>query len=185
MLDVILEQPLGERFVNLALEQTDERVRAGKTASPAFLFASLLWHEVLATSRRAEKAGTRPIPALHAAMDKVLDIQTEKLAIPRRFTAMMKEIWLLQPRLEQRSGKRPFALLEQERFRAGFDFLGLRAASGEVPQELFDWWEAFQNAAPEARAAMLIAPQPGEPRTGRRRRRRKSSGVKAPAVPPD
>jgi poly(A) polymerase len=183
MLDVILEQPLGERFVNLALEQTDERVSAGKTVSPAFLFASLLWHEVLAASRKAEKAGIRPIPALHGAMDKVLDIQTEKLAIPRRFTAMMKEIWLLQPRLEQRSGKRPFALLEQERFRAGFDFLGLRAASGEVPQELFQWWETFQHAAPDARAAMLIAPQPGEQRTGRRRRRRKPSGVETPGVP--
>jgi len=185
MLDVILEQPLGERFVNLALEQTDERVRAGKPVSPAFLFASLLWHEVLAASRKAEKAGIRPIPALHGAMDKVVDIQTEKLAIPRRFTAMMKEIWLLQQRLEQRSGKRPFALLEQERFRAGFDFLGLRAASGEVPQELYEWWEKFQHATPEARAAMLIAPQPGEQRTRRRRRRRRPSGAEAPGVPPD
>ena len=186
MLDVILEQPLGERFVNLALEQTDERVSAGKPVSPAFLFASLLWHEVLAASRNAEKTGTRPVPALHEAMDKVLDIQTEKLAIPRRFTTMMKEIWLLQPRLEQRSGKRPFALIEQERFRAGFDFLGLRAASGEVPQELYDWWEKFQHAAPDARAAMLIAPQTGEQRTGRRRRRRKPSGRETPrALPTD
>jgi poly(A) polymerase len=186
MLDVILEQPLGERFVNLALEQTDERVSAGKRVSPAFLFASLLWHEVLAAARKAEQAGIRPVPALHEAMDKVLDIQTDKLAIPRRFTAMMKEIWLLQPRLEQRSGRRPFALLEQERFRAGFDFLGLRAASGEVPQELFEWWEKFQHAAPDARAAMLIAPQAGEQRTRRRRRRRKPSGGESPgALPPD
>ena len=135
-----------------------------------------------AAQGKEEKAGVRPTPALHAAMNKVLDIQTEKLAIPRRFTAMMKEIWLLQPRLEQRSGKRPFALLEQDRFRAGFDFLGLRAASGEVPQELFAWWETFQNAAPEARAAMLIAPQPGEQRTRRRRRRRKPSAVEIPGV---
>jgi poly(A) polymerase len=117
-------------------------------------------------------------------MDKVLDIQTDKLAIPRRFTAMMKEIWLLQPRLEQRSGRRPSALLEQERFRAGFDFLGLRAASGEVPQELFEWWEKFQHAAPDARAAMLIAPQAGEQRTRRRRRRRKPSGGESPGALP-
>ena len=184
MLDVILEQPLGERFVNLALEQTDERVSAGKRVSPAFLFASLLWHEVLAAARKAEQAGIRPVAALHAAMDKVLDIQTDKLAIPRRFTAMMKEIWLLQPRLEQRSGRRPSALLEQERFRAGFDFLGLRAASGEVPQELFEWWEKFQHAAPDARAAMLIAPQAGEQRTRRRRRRRKPSGGESPGALP-
>ena len=180
MLDVILEQPLGERFVNLALEQTDERVGAGKRVSPAFLFASLLWHEVLAAARKAEKAGAKPIAALHESMDQVLDKQTDKLAIPRRFTTMMKEIWLLQPRLEQRSGKRPFALLEQERFRAGFDFLGLRAASGEVPQELFEWWETFQHAAPDARAAMLVAPPAGEQRPRRRRPRRKPSGGEAP-----
>jgi len=180
MLDVILEQPMGERFVNLALEQTDGRLRAGKHVSPAFLFAALLWHEVLAASRKAEKAGSRPVLALHEAMDKVLDMQTDKLAMPRRYTAMMKEIWLLQPRLEQRSGRRPFALLEQERFRAGFDFLGLRTASAEVPQELYDWWESFQHAAPEARAAMLIAPRPGEQRPRRRRPRRKSSGAQTP-----
>ena len=181
MLDVILEQPLGERFVNLTLEQTDERISAGKHVSPAFLFASLLWHEVLAASRKAEKAGLRPVPALHEAMDKVLDMQTDKLAIPRRFTTVMKEIWLLQPRLGQRSGRRPFALIEQERFRAAFDFLRLRAASGEVPQELCDWWEQFQRAAPDARAAMLIAPQPGERR--RRRPRRKTPGVGTRGAP--
>jgi poly(A) polymerase len=184
MLDVILEQPMGERFVNLALEQTDERVRADKSVSPAFLFASLLWHEVLAAWRKAEKAGIKPIPALHEAMDRVLDKQTDKLAIPRRFTSVMKEIWLLQPRLEHRSGKRPFALLEQERFRAGFDFLGLRAASGEVPMELFDWWEKFQHASPEERAAMLIEPKPDEHQRPRRRRRRKPSGGPAPESSP-
>lgn len=184
MLDVILEQPMGERFVNLALEQTDERVSAGKPVSPAFLFASLLWHEVLAAARKAEKAGAKPILALHEAMDKVLDIQTDKLAIPRRYTTMMKEIWLLQPRLEQRSGKRPFALIEQERFRAGFDFLGLRAASGEVAQELYGWWEKFQHAAPDVRTAMLVAPQAGDVKTRRRRRRRKPTGRVAPDVPP-
>ena len=180
LLDVILEQPLGERFVNLALEQTDERAGSGKTVSPAFLFASLLWHEVLAARRKAEKDGAKPIAALHRAMDSVLGIQTKKLAIPRRYTAAMKEIWLLQPRLEQRSGKRPFALLQQEKFRAGFDFLGLRAASGEVPPELFDWWAKFQHASPEERAAMLVAPQPGERR--RRRRRRPSGGGVGPAA---
>jgi len=183
MLDVILEQPLGERFVNLALEQTDERIRSGKHVSPAFLFASLLWHEVLAASRRAQKAGLRPVPALHEAMDKVLDKQTDKLAIPRRFTTIMKDIWLLQPRMEQRSGRRPFTLIEQDRFRAGFDFLGLRAASGEVPQELYDWWKKFQHAAPDARAAMLITPQPGEPRARRRRPRRKARGGEARVAP--
>ncbi len=180
LLDVIFEQPMGERFVILALAQTDERVRTGKPVSPAFLFAALLWHEVLAAWKTAQQRGLKPIPALFQAMDTVLDIQTDKLAIPRRFTAVMKEIWASQPRFEQRSGRRPFALLMHERFRAGYDFLVLRAASGEVPAELAQWWEKFQHAGENERNAMLLAPQPGEHRRRRRRRRRGSA-----APPPD
>jgi poly(A) polymerase len=181
LLDAISEQPMGERFVRLALEQTDARVRSGKSVSPAFLFAALLWHEVLAAWKKAEQRGPKPIPALFEAMDIVVEIQTDKLAVPRRFTAVMKEIWALQPRFEQRSGRRPFALLAHERFRAGFDFLVLRSASGEVPEELSQWWEKFQHAGEAERQAMLMAPAPGERK--RRRRRRRHKGAPPPPGP--
>jgi poly(A) polymerase len=181
LLDVIFEQPMGERFVQLALDETDARVRAGKSVSPAFLFAALLWHEVLAAWKKAQAGGLKSIPALFKAMDAVLDIQTDKLAIPRRFTAVMKEIWALQPRFEQRSGRRPFALLVHEKFRSGFDFLALRSASGEAPAELTQWWERFQRAGETERAALLLAPQPGE----RKRRRRRRRGGRGPQLPPD
>jgi poly(A) polymerase len=180
LLDVIFEQPMGERFVHLALEETDNRIRAGKGVSPAFLFAALLWHEVLAAWKKAQAEGLKPIPALFRAMDAMLDIQTDKLAIPRRFTAVMKEIWALQPRFEQRSGRRPFALVMHEKFRAAYDFLVLRSASGEASPELAQWWEKFQRAGETERQAMLLAPQPGEHK--RRRRRR---GRKGPVLPPD
>jgi poly(A) polymerase len=180
LLDVIVEQPMGQRFVDLALEQTDERVRAGKPVSPAFLFASLLWHEVLAAWSKAEKQGAKRIPALYKAMDAVVDIQIAKLAIPRRFTAIMKEIWSMQSRFEQRAGRRPFAMLAHERFRAAYDFLLLRAASGEVPEELAQWWTRFQQTGEADREAMLMEPVPGEKRRRRRRRRRKGA-----APPPD
>ena len=182
LLDVIFEQPMGERFVTLALEQTDSRVRSGKSVSPAFLFAALLWHEVLAAWKIAEQRGLKPIPALFEAMDTVLDIQTDKLAVPRRLTAVMKEIWALQPRFEQRSGRRPFGLLAHERFRAGFDFLVLRSGSGEAPEELAQWWEKFQHSGEAERQAMLMAPQPGE-RKGRRRRRRRHKSASPPPDP--
>jgi poly(A) polymerase len=116
-------------------------------------------------------------------MDGVLDIQTDKLAIPRRFTAVMKEIWALQPRFEQRSGRRPFALLVHEKFRAGYDFVVLRCASGEAPSELAQWWERFQRAGEAERSGMLLAPQPGDGKR-RRRRRRRGKGP-GPAMPPD
>ena len=170
LLDVILEQALGERFVMLALESTDQRVRDDKPISPGFLFATLLWHEVLAKWEPIKAAGERAIPALFLAMDEVLDVQGEKLAITRRIAGDIKDIWALQPRFEQRSGKRPYSVLEQPRFKAGYDFLLLRATSGEVPGELGAWWTRFLNSDSEARTAMLLVPLAGEAKKRRRRR---------------
>ncbi|HEU0282948.1 MAG TPA: polynucleotide adenylyltransferase PcnB, partial [Gallionella sp.] len=116
LLDVILEQPMGEKFVMLALRNTDERISQDKTVSPAFLFAALLWHEVLAAWNIRVQQGERPVGAMHEAMDEVLGRQKAQLAIPHRHDAVMKEIWLLQQRFEQRGGQRPFRLLEQPRF---------------------------------------------------------------------
>jgi poly(A) polymerase len=181
LLDVILEQPLGERFVTLALAQTDERVQSGRPVSPAFLFAALLWHEVLAASKARQAKGERPLPALEAAMDKVLDAQFEKLALTRKLTAIMREVWALQPRFELRGGQRPYRLVESPRFRMAYDFLALRAASGEVPAELEAWWRAFQSADAETRQAMLL-PDTG-PRKKRRRRRRPKGGMEPGPLP--
>jgi len=179
LLDVILDQPLGERFVTLALAQTDERVRSGRPVSPAFLFAALLWHQVLAAWRAHERAGERPVPALAAAIGQVLQAQCEKLAIQRRYTTLMREIWAMQPRFEQRSGQRPFRLLAAPHFRMGYDFLALRAASGEVPAELEAWWRTFQAADDDTRRAMRVAEAAPAPRR-RRRRRRKAAVATAP-----
>jgi poly(A) polymerase len=179
LLDVILEQPLGERFVMLALNNTDVRILEGKPVSPGFLFAALLWHEVLATSKKIRDGGVAPMPALFQAMDQVLDTQTDKLAIPRRYTTDMKDLWALQQRLENRSGKRPFRVLEHPRFRAAYDFLQLRCDSGEVDAELGDWWRRFQQASPQEREAMLLR----EPEPKRRRRRRRRAAPDASAEP--
>jgi poly(A) polymerase len=177
LLDVILDQPLGERFVMLALANTDQRVRDGKPVSPGFLFATLLWHEVL-SAWEARKAKTElPIPALFAAMDEVLDLQAEKLAITRRISGDIKDIWALQPRFEKRSGKMPQRLVELPRFRAGYDFLVLRAESGEIDRSLADWWGEFQDADTERREAMLVAD------SGEKRKRRPRRRVRKPTEP--
>lgn len=158
---------MGEKFVMLALASTDSRIREGKPASPGFLFATLLWNEVLANWQARIKRGEVRMPALFEAMDEVLDQQSEKLAITRRISGDVKDIWALQPRFEKRSGKSALRLLEQPRLRAGYDFLLLRAQSGEVPMELAEWWTNFQNAEGGARMAMLL------PETGTKKRRRK------------
>ena len=107
-------------------------------------------------------------------MSDVLDRQAEKLAITRRISADITEIWALQPRFERRTGKMPYRLLEQARYRAGWDFLRLRAQSGEMPMELPDWWEAFASADTAERDDMLRTP-PADvaPRKRRRTRRKK------------
>ena len=181
LLDVIMEQPLGERFVMLALSSTDERVRRGKPTSPGFLFATLLWHEVLADWERRKQQGDVPIPALLEAMDAVLDQQSEKLAITRRIGGDIKDIWALQPRFEKRSGKMALRMLEQQRFRAGYDFLLLRAESGEVATELAEWWTRFQEVDVEERMSML---QPDSAAKKRRRGGRRR-GAKAQEDGPD
>ncbi|MDX9995590.1 MAG: polynucleotide adenylyltransferase PcnB, partial [Rhodocyclaceae bacterium] len=169
-----------------ALADTDRRVREGKRTSPGFLFATLLWHEVLANWEARKASGELPVPALHAAMDEVLDTQGEKLAITRRIAGDIKDIWLLQPRFEKRGGRAPFRLIEQSRFRAAWDFLRLRAESGEAEQELAEWWAAFEQADNAEREAML-KPETAAPKKRRRRRSNSKTSDPAPAdsaVPP-
>jgi len=180
MLDMILEQPDGERFVTTALERTDQRVLAGKPISPGFLFASLLWQPVRTRWQQAVAAGAPSIPALSDAIDAVLDEQAEKLAIQRRHIADMREIWMLQPRFERRTGRTPYALLEHIRLRAGYDFLVLRCDAGELPAELGDWWTEFLDAAPDERAALIARASDSGAGGGPRKRRRRSRGRSRP-----
>ncbi|WP_027795773.1 polynucleotide adenylyltransferase PcnB [Paraburkholderia acidipaludis] len=169
LLDVILEEPQGERFISLALSSTDARVRAGKPVSPGFLFATLLWHDVQQRWQQYTAAGEYPVPAIHRAMDDVIDVQTEKLAIHRRYSSDMREIWGLQQRLEKR-GRSAIKLLEHPRFRAGYDFLLLRCESGELDEEIGQWWTDFIDGDFAAREALLS--QGGKERAPRKRRRR-------------
>ncbi|MFY9259868.1 MAG: polynucleotide adenylyltransferase PcnB [Gallionella sp.] len=178
LLDVIWAQPTGEKFIMLALRNTDERLAQDKPVSPAFLFAALLWHEVLAAWNLRVKRGDRPIGAMHEAMDEVLAKQKQQLAIPHRHDAVMKEIWLLQQRFDQRAGQRPFRLLEQPRFRAGFDFLLLRCASGEVSDDLGLWWDEFQDASADRQKEML-QPEGAADKKRRRKPRKKPAAAGA------
>jgi poly(A) polymerase len=183
LIDVVLEQPGGQRFIEAALASTDSRVREDKGVSPAFLFATLLWHEVLAQWAAGKARGEKPVPALFDAMDRVLTQQAERLAIPRRFEATIKEIWALQPRFEQRAGTRPFRLLEHPRFRAAYDFLVLRAQAGEASDDLAQWWTRFEAAGGEERESML---KPDEaPKKRRRSRGRGRKRREADAAPGD
>jgi poly(A) polymerase len=147
LLDVVLDDPSGEKFVFAALAHTDERVKQDKHVTPSFLFAALLWHEVLKKKNKYQARGDFQYDALAQAMNEVIDVQCESLAIPRRFTTDMREIWSMQPRFEKRN-KNAFRFVEHPRFRAAFDFYVLRAQSGEtdVDAQAAQWWIAFAAA---------------------------------------
>jgi poly(A) polymerase len=176
MLDAILDDPKRQKFLHAALHDTDERVRHGHSASPAFMLASLLWFDMQAALARKQSNGQSDQSALFDAMDDVLERQRDLLAFPRRFDGTIKEIWSLQSRFQQRSGARPFRLISHPRFRAGYDFLLIRAKGGDAAQELADWWTRFPDASDSEREAMLIKPQPGETKSKRRKRSPRKSG---------
>ena len=176
MLDAILDNPERQRFLHAAMHDTDERVRHGQSASPAFMLACLLWYDMRAQFDRLRDDGMPEHSALYAAMDDTLERQRAALAFPRRLDGMIKEIWALQARFGQRSGARPMRLLTHPRFRAGYDFLLLRARGGDVPAELADWWNRFQAAGDDERNTMLLPASEGGTKRRKRRSRKKPAG---------
>lgn len=187
LLDAILEEKKSQDFLTEALSRTDTRVQEGKPISPGFLFACLLWHLVQDQWAKRVKQGEQKSPALFLAMDDVLAEQAERTAIPRRLTGDMREIWAFQPRFEKRTGKAPFRLLEQQKFRAALDFFELRAAVGDAPLDLAVWWRTFSEIEGTQRQQMLdqVRNAPATdttteaPNKKRRRRKRKSNGPSA------
>ena len=150
-----------------ALENTDGRIAQDKPVTPSFLFAALLWDPMRRLVDHYQANGLSAMEALQLAADTVISRQVARIAMPRRFTQVTREIWALQPRFDQRGGQRPLRLLAHPRFRAAYDFLLLRAEAAGEKQELADWWTEFQAADPKRRQAMQTALQ----RSTRRRRK--------------
>lgn len=179
MLDAILDDPERQKFLHAALHDTDERIRQDKSASPAFMLACLMWFDFQTLWHARQEAGKGDQAVLFDCMDETLEKQRAMLAFPRRLDGMIKDIWVLQPRLEQRSGSRPFRLLTHPKFRAGYDFLLIRAKGSDAAAELADWWTRFQDASEDVRAEMLLMPGASEKK--RRPRRRRKAGPVADA----
>jgi poly(A) polymerase len=172
----IEEQQFPIQFVLQGLKNTDTRIREDKPVTPAFLFAVLLWEPVRQRAQQAMERGVIPQQAMFDAADEVISEQVQKIAIPRRFSSQMKEIWSMQSRLEKsRSGKRARRLLENPRFRAAYDFLLLRAAASEADQQLADWWTRYQENQPQAQSTGKSSP-PRKRRPRSRRRKPAAAG---------
>jgi poly(A) polymerase len=184
LLDVVVERA-DTPFVSAALQDTDRRVGEDKPVAPSFLLACVLWADV----REGWQARTSQMPiypALNEAIEDVFNARIGDVSGRGKLAGDMREIWTMQPRFEKRTGSGPFGLVDQARFRAGFDFLCLRAEVGEIDIELADWWEEFQHADDDARLSLIQAVRPAaravradgsEPRKRTRRRRKPATGA--------
>ncbi|MDU8500400.1 polynucleotide adenylyltransferase PcnB [Pseudomonas syringae] len=166
-------------LISNALINTDLRIKQNKPVTPAFLFAALLWPALPAKVLRAQERGMPPIAAMQDAAHELIIEQCQRIAIPKRFTLPIREIWDMQERLPRRSGKRADLLLDNSRFRAGYDFLVLRETAGEQTDGLGQWWTDYQDCNDSERRDMIrdLSNKPEAAGTAPRKRRR-NSGAK-------
>ncbi|MBB3191811.1 polynucleotide adenylyltransferase PcnB [Halomonas cerina] len=181
--EAMAELPWAEPLIEQALASTDRRIHEERPVTPAFLFAALLWGPVQQHQARLEADGMPPIPALQAASQKIISRQLQHVAIPKRFSLPMRDIWDLQQRLPLRRGKRVFQTREHPRFRAAYDFLLVREAAGELAPGLGDWWTAFQDADEHEQRRLLskAGADPAGSGTPRKRRRRRRKPRQSPS----
>lgn len=173
-----------ELMIEHILAATDKRIVDEKRVNPAFMYAAMLWYPMVT---RAEEisitSGLSYYDAFMVASNDILDEQVKSIAIPRRFTTTVRDIWQQQVRFSRRSGKRAFKMLEHPKFRAAYDFLEMRGNfESEDIAELAGWWNEFQSADRNKRGKMvqLINEGDGQRRPRRRRpQRRKKPQAKS------
>ncbi|MDT8281838.1 MAG: polynucleotide adenylyltransferase PcnB [Gammaproteobacteria bacterium] len=172
----------------IAMKNTDERIQHDMRVTPAFLFAALLWHPVNSRVNEYVEKGMPYSVAIQKVATRVLSKQSSSVSIPRRFTTTMRDIWGLQTRFHYRSGKRAMAVLEHEKFRAGYDFLCIRAQAGEQVADGdlnrdCQWWTDLQKQSPEQQKnAMFSDKKPGSGKPKKRRRSTVKKKAKDPAA---
>ena len=157
----IKQDDYAKTLLTKALQNTDKRIEKAKPVTPAFILAALLWAPVKRRWQLYMTDNPRML-ALKQAADDVIVKQASRVAMPRRFTLVARDIWLLQAKMDRRFSKRAFALLAHPTFRAAYDFLLLRSEAGEPLNELVDWWTKFQCANIKTQQAMIVKLKPAQ-----------------------
>ncbi|WP_428463969.1 polynucleotide adenylyltransferase PcnB [Photobacterium kagoshimensis] len=162
-----------EKMIAFILKATDKRIAKDMRVNPAFMYAAMLWYPM--TTRAEEIAITSGLSyydAFMVAANDILDEQVKTIAIPRRHTTTVRDIWQQQLRFTRRTGKRAFKAMEHPKFRAAYDFLEMRSNfEGDDVRELAQWWNDFQHADNTNRNKMVQQINDGS--GSRRPRRRK------------
>jgi poly(A) polymerase len=182
-----------EKLLVQGLVNTDQRVQADKPVTPTFLFALLLYGPIAGIIEATPPERWHELATILEACDRATREAQSRLAIPKRFSLGVREMFALQPRLEHPRGRRALRVLEHPRLRAAYDLLVLRSEFGLAPKEMAQWWTRLQEVSPEERGRMADA-LAGSPRTAagpgegtgtpRRRSRRRRRGGRGRAAPP-
>jgi len=177
LLDVIVERA-DNPLVQAVLQDTDRRVAESKAVAPSFLLACVLWPDVQTGWQQRITEQQHAYPALQEAIDAVFRQRIGDVSGRGKLAADMREIWVMQPRFEKRTGSTPFSMVAHIRFRAGFDFLRLRADVGEVDEELVEWWQEFSLTDDASRHDLI-----DQVRQEQRQRQRQQQRKAAPKPP--
>ncbi|MES2424193.1 MAG: polynucleotide adenylyltransferase PcnB [Pseudomonadota bacterium] len=180
LLGVVVDRA-DQPFVQAALQDTDRRVGEGKPVAPSFLLACVLWDDVRSGWEQRQKSQHQhPFAALQDAIDDVFNARIGDVSGRGKLAGDMRDIWLMQPRFDKRVGSGPYSLVDQPRFRAGFDFMRLRALTGEIDEALAEWWETFSTSDDSVRQDLVD--QAREEQQGRQRAAPRVVRVAAPAA---
>lgn len=169
-------------LIKKAAENTDNRIAIGKSINPAFFYAVLLWEPFLARVKELMATGApHSIAWTQAGLD-VLRRQAKHTAIPRFSEMFIREVWELQPRLEQPKARQIPALAAHPRFRAGFDFLLMREQTGDkAVGTMGQWWHNYQTLSNDERERAIADLNRLQQRL---QRQRKANDQVAEPIPP-
>lgn len=181
----IEEEGFPRQLIIKALQNSDNRIADGKSVTAYFLFAALLWEPVQMRVKQKMAEGLAEFMAYQEAANEVIAKQVKSTALPRHISMAIREVWSLQPRFNVRVGSKPSRLITHPRFRAGYDFLLLRAETGGADPEVARWWEIYQNASETEQRKMTQPPRKKNGKSGRKKTYRKKASADSPVLNTD
>ena len=143
------------QLFEVMLKSTDLRVKQKKYVSPHFLFAVLLWPNLLNHVSKLEKERSVVRKLMSISSKTVLAKQASIISIPKRYLFKIIDIWNLQIPLVERRKKDHQFIINHPCFRAAYDLILLRETIGEKLNDAGRWWTEYQNGNKCEQAKLL------------------------------
>lgn len=152
---LVKNNPQLKQLFLLALKSTDSRIKLGKPVTPAFLIAVFLWLPYKNLCDDYAKNNANLQDAEDDAYNDIIYAQNKILLVPRRLDTTITAMWMMQNDLISLNPGKIKHLISHPKFRAAYDFLVLRAESGENLQRAAHWWTDYQSENEKGRQTLL------------------------------